>query len=80
MPQVPFHSRRRFDPGPIGARIRFTTLLSAMVVVLVAVVVPVLILRERHPPSWPVFVAPWLAPVVLAVVWFLGRIRELPLG
>jgi hypothetical protein len=75
MPPDRFLPDAEFAPALIGARIRFTTLLSAVVVVIVAVVVPVLILRERHPPPWPAFVAAWIAPVVLAVVWFLGRIR-----
>lgn len=65
-----------FAPAPIGTRVRFATLLSAVAVVAVTVAAPVLMQQERHPPPWPVFLALGIAPVVLATVWFTARIQR----
>lgn len=76
MPPARFISDAEFAPAPIGTRVRFTTLLSVAVVVAVTVAAPVLMQQERHPPPWPVYVAVGLAPAVLAVIWFAGRVRR----
>jgi hypothetical protein len=76
MPQVRFIPDAEFAPAPIGSRVRFATLLSVVAMVAVTVAVPVLMQRERHPPPWPVYLAVGIAPAVLAVIWFAGRVRR----
>jgi hypothetical protein len=65
-----------FAPAPIGTRVRFTTLLSIVAVVAVTVAAPVLMLQERRPPPWPVFLMTGIAPAVVAAIWFTARIQR----
>jgi hypothetical protein len=76
MPQARFIPDAEFAPAPIGTRVRMMTLLSIVAVVVVATVVPVLMLEARHRPPWPAFLTTWIAPVVVAIVWFTTRIRR----
>jgi Bacterial PH domain len=76
MPQARFIPDAEFAPAPIGTRVRFATLLSAVAAFAVTVAAPVLMQRERHPPPWPVYLAVGIAPAVLAVIWFTARIRR----
>jgi hypothetical protein len=76
MPAPRFQPDAVFDPAPAGTRVRLATLLTFVAVALVALVVPVLMLQERHPPPWPAFITVELAPVVAAAIWFTARIRR----
>lgn len=76
MPPSRFTPDAEFAPAPIGARVRFMTLLSFVAVVIVGTVVVVLMLQERRPPPWPAFVASGIAPVIVAAIWFTARIRR----
>ena len=76
MPQARFIPDAEFAPAPIGTRVRFATLLSAVAAFAVMVAAPLFMQRERHPPPWPVYLAVGIAPAVLAVIWFTARIRR----
>lgn len=76
MLQSRFVPDAEFAPAPIGTRVRFVTLLSAVAAFAMTVAAPLFMQRERHPPPWPVYLAIGIAPAVLAVIWFTARIRR----
>jgi hypothetical protein len=76
VPQSRFIPDAEFAPASIGARVRIMTLLSFVAVGIVGTAVVVLMLQERRPPPWPVFVASGIAPAVVAAIWFTARIRR----
>ena len=79
MPASRFQPDAVFKPAVAGTRVRLATMVSSVVVGVMAVVVPVVVLtlnqHERHPPPWPVAFAPVVVVAVLAVVWVTARIR-----
>lgn len=64
-----------FTPAPAGARVRLITLLSFVAVIVMVAVIPLLTLRARPAPPWPVFAGIYLAPVIALAVWVTARIR-----
>ena len=76
MPPSHFIPDAEFAPAPIGTRVRMMTLLSIVSAVVITAVVPVLMLQERRPPPWPVFLMTGIAPAVVAAIWFTARIRR----
>ena len=64
-----------FAPAAMGARVRLTTLLSIVAIVIAGTVVAVLMVQEPHPPPWPVFLVAGIAPVIVALLWVTARIQ-----
>ena len=64
-----------FAPAPPGARVRLTTLLSVVAVVILGAVIAVLVAREPHPPPWPVFLVAGIAPAIVALLCVTARIQ-----
>jgi len=65
-----------FEPASAGTRVRLGTMLALVMGALVPLVLLVVILKERRPPHWLAFIAPGIAPAVLAAVWSTSRIRR----
>ncbi|HUL52897.1 MAG TPA: PH domain-containing protein [Opitutaceae bacterium] len=64
-----------FAPAPLGTRVRLTTLLSLVAVVILGAVIAVLVAREPHPPPWPVFLVAGIAPAIVALICVTARIQ-----
>jgi hypothetical protein len=65
-----------FAPAPLGARGRITTSIVAATVLIALAVVTVLMLTQRPPPPWPVFLAIGVTLPVQAVIWYGTRVRR----
>jgi hypothetical protein len=65
-----------FEPAPPGARVRLTTLLSAVVLFMVITVVVVSMARDSNPPPRPAFGAIGAIPVAVVLIFFAGKVRR----
>ena len=67
---------RDFAPAPLGGRVRLTTWLSMISVVVVDIVVVALLPQERHPPPWLVWPGLLIAPALVGAVWYGALVRR----
>jgi hypothetical protein len=64
-----------FDPAPLGTRVRLITVFSVVATVGAMVAGYTLMLRDRHPPPWPVWAGLPFIPLLVAAIWHFSRVR-----
>jgi hypothetical protein len=76
MPGPRYLSDLDFAPAPSGGRVRLMTWLSMAVLVVIDLVILAALLRERHPPPWPVWPLILSAPAIVVVIWYGALVRR----
>jgi hypothetical protein len=67
----PHHlSDREFAPAPLGGRVRITTWLTVVLVVVIHAAIVSGLLLERHQPPWPVWPILLVAPALVGAIWY----------
>jgi hypothetical protein len=76
MPGPRYLPDRDFAPAPLGGRVRLTTWLTVVSVVLVDAVIVGKLLMERHEPPWPVWPIMLIAPALVGAIGYGALVRR----